>query len=125
MNFVQTWVSLNAYPCAPLGSITFMYHLRARPLKVVWNSTSLFASRFPLDLQIASYRNQCCSTSLSPLPQNYGYRAIEPPAFPTIVDLTDPIKVNPNGPSCNILGDPNILPVFVLLVVTDELTELK
>jgi hypothetical protein len=42
------------------------------------------------------------------------YRLIEPPTFPTIAGITNPIKVNPNGPSCDIPEDPNILSVFVL-----------
>ena len=73
MNFKLTWPRMNAFPCTP-GSISLMYHLRARPLKVVWNSTNLFASRVPLDLHMASHKNQCFSTSLSPLPQNSGYQ---------------------------------------------------
>ena len=72
MNFIRTWPSVNACPCIPLISIAFMYHLRALPIKVLWNSTNLFASRVPLDLKIASHRNQWCSTSSSPLPQNLG-----------------------------------------------------
>ena len=62
---------IGAYPLAR-GSTNFMYHLRDLPLRVVWNSTSLEASRVAPDLQMASHRYQCCSTSSSPLPQNYG-----------------------------------------------------
>jgi hypothetical protein len=45
-----------------------------------WSETQpiLFASRVPRDLQMASQRNQCCSTSSSPLPQNSGYRVRDP-----------------------------------------------
>jgi hypothetical protein len=92
-----------------------MYHVTTRPLKVVWNSTNLFASGVPLDLQIASHKNRCCSTSSSPLPQNYGYWEIEPPAWLAIVNLVVPINMNPNGPACDLSGDPNILPILTLL----------
>jgi hypothetical protein len=49
--------------------------------------------------------------SSSPLPQNYGYRAIKPPAWLAIVVPIVCINMNPNGPSCDLPGDPNILPV--------------
>jgi hypothetical protein len=69
---------------------------------------------------MASHRNQCCSTSSSPLPLNFGYRVIDPPMFPTIVIVLVPIKINPNGPGCDLLGDPTILPLFTV----DSLVEL-
>jgi len=67
-----------------------------------------------MDLQIAFHKNQCYSTSSSPLPQNFGYREIEPPALSTIVDITTPTKIKPKGPGCDLPGDPNILLVFLL-----------
>lgn len=58
----------------PLGgqSTNWIFHRKALPLRVVWNSISREASGIPLDLHIASQRNQCCSASYSPLPQNSG-----------------------------------------------------
>jgi hypothetical protein len=58
---------------------------------------------------MASHKNQCFSTSSSPLPQNFGYQAIDPPIFPAIVGLTAPIRMKPNSPGCDMPGDPNIL----------------
>jgi hypothetical protein len=92
----------------------FMYHLRVEPLKVFWNSTNLLASKVPLDLQIASHKNQCCSTSLSPSSINYGYLPIEPPIWLAIVDPVVRINVNPNNLACDLPGDPNILLVIAL-----------
>jgi hypothetical protein len=53
--------------------------------------------------------------SSSHLPQNFGYRKIKSPVCPTILGHTIPTKMNPNGPSCDFPGDPNILPFFTLV----------
>ena len=63
---------------------------------------------------MASHKKQCCSTYLSPLSWNSGYQAIDPPICPAIMGLAIPIKIKLNGPSCDTLGDPNILPSFTL-----------
>jgi hypothetical protein len=61
---------------------------------------------------MASHRNQCSSTSSSPLPHNYGYWVIKPHVCPTIPGVTFPTKMNPNAPGWYFPGDPNILPLF-------------
>jgi hypothetical protein len=49
---------------------------------------------------------------------------IDPPVFPSIVGVLVPIKINPNGPGCDLPGDPTILPLFTVVGLV-ELTEFK
>jgi len=110
-----TWARVNSRPQVFHVSMDFMYHSKDRPLKVVWNLTSFVASRVPQDLQMDSQRNQFCSTSSSTLPQKSGYRVKDHACWLAIRELGNPIKMNLEGPNCDMTKE--LAPLLLLLLL--------
>jgi len=115
INIRFTWESVKDFPWAP-SLIAFMYHFKSWPIMVVWNSTNLFTCKFFPSLHMASHRNQCCSTSSSPLPQNSWYLVRDPACWLSIEGFGNPTKMNHDGPSCEINKTLNTLPLLLLLL---------